>query len=243
MARRLTLILCLVFGMIGKTIASDTLVMGTSDGPPYMIQESESGLDLDIPRAALKHIGYDVRFEFYPLSRALIELEQKRINLTAPFFLNPPEGIYVSDPHIIYRPTIISFRDDIPEINEWKDLANYRVATFQGAKGYFSSEFTEAVDAAPAYIENHDMGKLVNILMRHRTDVVVLDYWMFNYYLAKSSYADQREKLAFHSVIPEVPAGVAFNDEALRDEFNRGLKAIRENGVYEEILQRYQRFE
>ena len=75
------------------------LIMGTSNGPPYMIQATESGLDIDIPRAALEKVGFPLKLEFYPLSRAIHELQIGRIHLTAPFFTNATKGVYISDSH------------------------------------------------------------------------------------------------------------------------------------------------
>ena len=35
----------------------------------------------------------------------------------------------------------------------------------------------------------------------------------------------------------------AFNDKNLRDRFNQGLKAIRQDGTYDQIVKRYSRYE
>jgi len=223
-------------------VYAEVLVMGTSDGPPYMIQATETGLDIDIPRAALKAVGYDMRLQFYPLARAMRELQLEQIQLTAPFFVNPPNGIYVSAPHIEYRPIVISMQG-VPAIKSFAQLGKYKLATFQGAIGYFGKELQQAATVSPAYIEHHDMGKLVSLLVQKRTDAVLLDYSIFNYYLDQSGYPEVRKQLVFHDFIPKVPATVAFHDKGLRDRFNQGLKIIRENGTYDKIVNRYRRFE
>lgn len=220
----------------------ETLLMGTSDGPPYMIQATETGLDIDIPRAALKAVGYDMKLQFYPLARAMRELQLDQIQLTAPFFSNPPNGIYVSDPHIEYRPIVVSMQG-IDKIKDFTDLGRYKLATFQGAQGYFGESLVKAAEASPTYIEHHDMGKLVSLLIQGRTETVLLDYSIFNYYLNQSGYPEMHKKLVFHDFIPRVPATVAFHDLSLRDRFNEGLRLIRESGEYQQIIKRYTRFE
>lgn len=219
-----------------------TLTMGTSNGPPYMIKESESGLDIDIPRAAMARIGFPLRLEFYPLSRAVHELQMERIHLTAPFFTAAPKGIFVSDSHIEYRPSVITL-NSVKQLDDISQLKNYSIATFQGATGYFGDKFYYASKHAPDYAESHDMEKLVDLLMSQRYQVVVLDYWIFHFFLAKSKYADQLSNVKFHDLLPRVPAAVAFNNEALRDQFNQGLRMIKSDGTYDEIIQRYQRNE
>jgi len=219
-----------------------TLTMGTSNGPPYMIQASESGLDIDIPRAAMKKIGFPLRLEFYPLSRAIHELQLGRIHLTAPFFTSAPKGIFVSDPHIEYRPSVITLKT-IDEMTDLHQLKDYSIATFQGATGYFGDQFYYSSKQSPDYVEHHDMGKLVDLLMSQRYQVVVLDYWIFRYFLSKSRFAEQLSQIRFHPLLPRVPAAVAFNNEDLRNQFNQGLKLIKEDGSYDEIIQKYQRNE
>lgn len=216
------------------------LIMGTSNGPPYMIQATESGLDIDIPRAALAKVGYPLELEFYPLSRAIHELQMGRIHLTAPFFTNAPKGIYTSDSHIEYRPSVITL-NSIPDLQDLSQLKNYSIATFQGATGYFGDVFYQASKQSPDYVEHHDMGILVDLLMSERYQVVVLDYWIFRHFLEKSNFANQINRVTFHELIPRVPAAVAFTNPELRDSFNKGLRLIKQDGTYSKILNRYQR--
>lgn len=238
--RHLLTLVLLSFAIVSSHADDHHVIMATSDGPPYMIQATESGLDIDIPRAALNAVGIPLKLTFYPLARALHELKAKRIQLTAPFFTSPPEGIYVSKPHIEYRPSVISL-DTISKLDNLRALKDYSIATFQGATGYFGKDFNYASQNSPDYIEYHDMGKLVDLLMQQRYQVIVLDYWIFQHFLAKSHYAQQKERVVFHDLIPRVPAAVAFNDPELRDQFNQGLKLIKKNGTYLKILEQYQR--
>jgi ABC-type amino acid transport substrate-binding protein len=90
----------------------------------------------------------------------------------------PPNGIYVSAPHIEYRPIVISMQG-VPAIKSFEQLGKYKLATFQGAIGYFGKELQQASKMSPAYIEHHDMGKLVSLLVQKRTDAVLLDYSIF----------------------------------------------------------------
>lgn len=223
-----------------NTNNTETVTMGTTDGPPYMIQASQSGLDIDIPRAALERVGIKLELEFYPLFRAIHELQAGRIHLTAPFFTDAPNGVHVSDSHIEYRPAIITF-NDIPKITRLSELGKYSIATFQGATGYFDDIFYKVSQESPDYLEHYEMKRLVTLLMSKRYQVVVLDYWIFRHYLAQSKYSHLVDTLTFHEVLPRVPAAVAFTDEKLRNRFNEGLEEIKKDGTYQAILDKYQR--
>jgi len=64
--------MCLVLLLTCPSLAIGTemLSMATSNGPPYMIQSSGSGLDIDIPREALRRAGYELTIRYMPLARA-----------------------------------------------------------------------------------------------------------------------------------------------------------------------------
>jgi polar amino acid transport system substrate-binding protein len=243
MPKQLHLLTMLLFSFAVDSIYADDhhVIMATSDGPPYMIQATQSGLDVDIPRAALNAVDIPLKLTFYPLARALHELKAKRIQLTAPFFTSPPEGIYVSEPHIEYRPSVISL-NDISKLESIRALKDYSIATFQGATGYFGKDFHYASENSPDYVEYHDMGKLVDLLMKQRYQVIVLDYWIFQHYLAQSPFAKEKDKVVYHDLIPRVPAAVAFTDSELRDRFNQGLELIKKDGTYQQIINHYHRY-
>ena len=237
--------LCLAFLVLGFTSVSgsesETLIMGTSNAPPYMIQETDSGLDIDIPRAVLKRMGYDLEVRYMPLARAQNELQNKRIDLMAPLFIEGVERVYMSSPHIYYRPTAFSLARRALSIQRLQDLGNYQIMTFQGAKGYFGTEFIESSQKSPRYSEISNMSLLPKSLYAERTDVVVIDYYIFLYFSNQITHADSAPELAIHDVFPRVPAAVAFHREKLRDEFNKNLKAIKHDGTYNKILLKYSR--
>lgn len=214
------------------------LIMGTSDAPPYMIQATNSGLDVDIPRAALARLGYDLKIRYMPLARAEQELRSQRIDLMAPLFVGDKPGIYSSQPHVMYRPTAFSLRERGVAVSSLLDLGDYRMMTFQGATGYFGAEFIEASQRSPAYSEIHNMNKLAQLLFVGRTDLVVLDYNIF-YYLTREWDDVWLKQLAVHDIFPRVPAVVGFHRSKLRDAFNHALQAMRDDGSYAAILERY----
>jgi polar amino acid transport system substrate-binding protein len=53
---------------------------------------------------------------------------------------------------------------------------------------------------------------------------------------------DRTQPLKFYPIFPDAPRHCAFTDGAVRDDFNEGLKIIRENGVYDRILEKYEDF-
>ena len=245
--------LCQVIGLLclvaSNPCFAKTLTLATSDGPPYMIKETDSGLDIEIPREALKRAGVDLSVQYMALNRAQIQVQMKAADLMAPFFQQNTPGLYISEPYVMYRPAAFSLSKNELNINTLQDLGNYEIITFQGARGYFGPTFMAATRKSPSYIEHHDMTVLITLLSTGRTDVVVLDYNIFHYFLnqahskASSGNAlyrhDVSQPITFHDIFPQVPAVAAFHDQTHRDLFNKGLKAIKADGTHAKIIGKY----
>ena len=217
------------------------LWMGTSDGPPYMIQATDSGLDIDIPRAALARMGYDLKLRYMPLARAYMEVQSGRLDLMAPMFVSETQAGFRSEPHVYYRPTAFSLKKNKLQISSLPDLGKFSLMTFQGAKGYFGDVFVKASEQSPMYSEIYNMSNLPRLLAAGRTDVVVLDFYIFQHFKRDLEKDGLAPEFMIHEVFPRVPATVMFYDKQLRDQFNIGLELIKSDGVYQAILDRYSR--
>jgi len=228
------------------TVQSKTIVLGTSDGPPYMIRENDSGMDLDITRIALEQAGYEVSIQYMSLEQSLMSLYSGTIDAAVPMFVADLRDIYFSSPHVYYTPGVYSLTERDVKVDSVSSLKHYRVGTFQGAKGYFGKPFIDAVGLSPQYFEHSDMSKLVTLLHDGHIDLVVLDYNIFFYFWNREygnvNSKKDKQPITFHPVIDRVTASVAFTDPSVRDDFNQALDTIKQDGTYREILNKYQQY-
>jgi ABC-type amino acid transport substrate-binding protein len=231
---------------------SNELVMFSSDAPPHMIAADNSGIDIDIVKTILTEMGHNVSLEFAPLTRAMEQVKKKEADVFLPtFFQKDSKEIFISDAFIQYRPMIFSLKKSTLSIEKISDLKELRIITFQGATGYFGDEFSDVAQQTN-YTELHDMSKLPEILLMGRYDVVVLDYYIFYYFL--KMYQEQSELagnglfplvdnysslIKRHDLIPQVSAYTGFNNEALRNEFNIHLKQFIKNDRHNKIIEKY----
>ncbi len=215
------------------------LTLATSEAPPYMIKDPVGGLDIDTVKAAMEHQGYQIDVIFVSLHRAMAELKAGRADISVPSFTVTANetGLFPGDPHILYRPTVFTLQKDNIRLKTLDDLSNYRISTFQGASGYFGPDFAKVINRAPGYHEHPSMERLIDMLISERTDLVILDYWIFDYYYRKARH--DKPYTAHGDIFPRVPAIPVFNNEAVRNDYNEGLKAIQANGVYKRIMQRF----
>lgn len=103
-----------------------TLTIGSAlNRPPYIIEDAESGLEIDIIKAAFKEIGQSVNFKFY--SRKCQVLYFNKDRLDAVMTMSTLNGIrgYWSESYIEYDNVAISLASRQLKINSIAQLQHY----------------------------------------------------------------------------------------------------------------------
>lgn len=243
---RLTVLIGIALLSLGASLSTHakTLTLLSDDAPPHMIAKTDSGIDIDITREVLKSLGHSVDVEYTPLTRNMVEVAQKRADIFLPtFFQSDSESLYFSDAIIKYRPTVFTLAANKFSFAKISELAGKNIFTFQGATGYFGEEFKQ-VAATSRYRELPNMAILPALLVAKRCEVVVLDYYIFYYFLRQ--FADSEEHyhqlastIEKHELIPQVNAHVGFNDKKLRDDFNLALKGYLAEHKEQKVIESY----
>ncbi len=231
------------FFVIQDSVAS-TLKLLSDDGPPHMIAATKSGIDIDITRNILISMGYQVVVDFAPLKRSMVQVKYKQADLFLPtFFQQDTEHLFISAPIIKYRPTIFSLKNKQFSFKQIADLKGKKIISFQGATGYFGEEFKATMQQSD-YRELPDMSRFAEVLLAERCEVVVLDYYIFYYFLRQSSptnraYLRTIKNIETFNLIPEVNAHVGFNNRKIRDQFNRHLEQFKAQNKDSMIIEKY----
>lgn len=216
-----------------------TLVIASSEGPPHMMRGDHHGIDLDIVQAILFKLGYSVKFEFPGLARGKYLVISHKYDAVTPIFWQQDElDFYTSDPIVQYKPMVFSLKRNKFSPARLSDLKGASIATFQGAPGYFGSEFTLLANT-PKYQEMVDMSVLSELLVKNRFDYVVLDKYIFYYYFRLKNHNRDTSIFTEHNLIPQVPASIGFHDKKLRADFNIALAGFYNSKAYFEIIERY----
>ena len=239
-----SLVSLLILTILPMPLVAKELLMLTDDGPPHMIAASKSGIDVDITREVLQILGHKVKVGIAPLKRTMRQVENKEADLFLPtFFQNDTTKLYFSAPIISYRPIAFSLNKNNFKFNKIADLVSVRVITFQGAAGYFGEEFVK-ISKLDSYIELHDMSKFPEMLIKARCDVVVLDYYIFYYYLQKYLRQNPTEDFSIEEIdesllFSEVKAHVGFHDQHLRNSFDKQLELYKNQGKDKTVISKY----
>lgn len=231
------LILCYLFiALFVPNSSALELTVVSDHAPPHVIEPTRNGIDVDITLAILKKMGYSSSLRFMPLKRGRLEVKKKNADLFLPtFYENDSKGLFISDAIIEYRPTFFTRSNEDIDIKTIADLANKKIVTFQGASQYFGDEFLAMTIDNKNYRELSSMSVLPLLLMKERYDVVLLDYYIFYYFLKAHRLSEVTEHVIFDSV----EAHVGFNDIDLRNRFNDILRTFRHSQEYRLIIRKY----
>ncbi|MBF0205395.1 MAG: transporter substrate-binding domain-containing protein [Oligoflexia bacterium] len=212
--------------------------------PPYVISESNSGLEYDIIKESLAVKGHIMKPEYVPLARIPIVLKKRTSDGAAT--TNPSldlKGIFFSEAHVVYQNVAISLKKHNLVVNRTADLSNKNVIAFQNATMYLGQEFAEVIKKASSYQEIADQEKQVLSLFSDRNIVVISDINIFKFYKIKvaknNPKIDTNIETTIAEIFPQTHYQVAFINEKIRDDFNFGLDVIKKNGRYQEIVKKY----
>lgn len=215
-----------------------TLAVGLALAP-YNIQESDSGLELDIVREALGNEGYTISTKFVPFARVKRELMGKKVD--GALTLTPACGIdaFYSDEHIVCENVVVTLEDRAFDIRTVDDLKDKHVVAFQDATRYLGDNYAHMAKENPDYKEVANQTLQINLLYSGRCDAIVLDKNIFRYQRKHNTRVDTTQPVHMWHIFGPSHFRVAFIDKRVRDDFNEGLKKLRNSGRYAEIVKKY----
>lgn len=213
--------------------------------PPYVIQESNSGLELELLYQALAVKGHTANIEYLPLARTFHELKEGKLDGIINVKEGMIENVFYSTVAIRYQNCAISLEKNHFSINSINDLNDKTVVAFQRAASLLGDELTQMIKTNPSYQEQARQIQQVYMLMKHRADVVLMDKNIFTYYLrqafieGKLTDAESKQVAICHRIFPPTEYKFAFLSEQIRDDFNLGLQQITEDGTLSALHEKY----
>ncbi|QYK04901.1 substrate-binding periplasmic protein [Shewanella zhangzhouensis] len=235
---RLPLILWLLLVMVGAH-ASTISIGASSNCPPYILEDAESGLEVEIIRAAFAAVGMEASFKFYSRKRQLLFYEKERFDGIMTVNSSLDLTGYPSDIYIYYQNVAISLAEKHLRLERVADLQNLSIAAFDDASILLGGEFYK-VSKKTIYRELDTTENQNKMLYLGRIDVAVAEKYVFlanNVRLA--SELDTSKALDIHELFPRTAYRLMFRNSIVRDAFNEGLSKIRENGRYDALVKQF----
>lgn len=237
-AALMAMTLCL--GAAGQA-AEVKMVFGQSLAP-FANERDGKGIEIEIIRAALAASGHTLTLSFVPQARVPVAWAARDVDAAAT--VTPDSGIDAaySEVYIQYEDVVIAERGRFRPDLTVAELGGLRVVGFQNAARYLGPGFAAMARANKQYREQADQMSQVRMLFGGQTDVIVTERTIFQYQLSQLVESNFRERPfavdIFH-LFDKIPYRVAFRDGAIRDDFNKGLAAIKKNGQLANITARY----
>lgn len=208
--------------------------------PPYVLSETNDGIELDIVKEALIRKGHKIDIQYLPFARVVASMKSGDVD--AAMTILESSGIdnaFYSDSHITYQNVVVSLTSKKLKINSIKDLADKDVLAFQNAKLYLGEDFKNMMDKNNKYREIAQQESQVAMLFIDRCDVNVIDINIFKYYKDKTNKANTSLPIVFHEIFPQTDYKMAFKSKKIRDDFNLGLAELKKDGTYNKIVKKY----
>lgn len=213
--------------------------------PPFIIPETNSGIELDIMKEALAFKGHKLVPIYLPMGRISLAFKSKTVDVVMMDVgesLDVFGGIY-GEPPVLYDNYFITLKNKKIKIKKSSDLKGLRINAFVGALKRYPEWLTE-VSKTDLYVEKNDQSVQPNLLFLDRVDVVLSDINIFKYYSLQSRVLNLKErdaKVEFHSFTQANPIHYqpVFQDKSIRDDYNLGLKEIFKKGRDKAIYQHY----
>lgn len=214
--------------------------------PPYVIQESNSGFEVDIIRAALAVKGHTLKPTYASFLAAPKMLRDKQADAAqrGSMELKESEGFhYASEPTVLYQDAAVTLKKNNLKIDSLADLQGKSIVSFQGATQFLGQDYAAAVKGNANYQESSNERRKLQMFYANSTQVYAGDVNIFKYYRdGVKGDVDVSQEVVYHKVFApnaDMSRNAVFLDKQVRDDFNAGLKQLKSSGQYQQIIRKY----
>lgn len=208
--------------------------------PPFIIEKNGAGLQLDIIREAFTAVNHSVSFSHIPLGRSISAFNRFNVDgiVTLPVDYKHP-GIYISKPYVKYQNVAVSLSSENFALSSIQDLTGKNVIAFQNAKKFLGDEYNASVSLSTDYREIANQMQQIRMLFSRRTQVIILDVNIFKFFVKSNIDGHYNKAFTIHYIFDEREYAAGFNTKQQRDLFDQGIGLIKEQGIYQLVLDRY----
>ncbi len=212
---------------------------------PFIIHNSDHGIEIDIVTQALKLVGHSVVIKH-------LSNEDLHLQLPASSELDASSSVrdkysmlaqmYYSDNYVAYENIAISLKSRHLNINSITELAGLKVIAWKLARDDLGAVFKKTTnELGNKYFEFTDQNDQNRSFWAGLADIIVVDKSIFDWYRKKlKAEYDTSKAVVIHAIFPpETFFKMAFKNKQYRDDFNKGLGLLRASGKYKKIYQKY----
>ncbi len=233
----LVLVLLVTFsiGAHAKPVA-----VGGYDYPPFMYQQDQSGVYVDLLQAISNVSGLVFEWEFYPYARLDKLFEHGVIHLeigSSPIWTQNKTvpGLY-SDSFYTLKDVAVFRQGEQSPIESGLDIKGKKIGV---VRGYGFPQFQASFDSGQAQrFDAVNELQLLDMLANKRLNQILINKELFLYHQKNNA---QYQNLVFGDVVGSYEIGIRIQPEQqhLLKPLNRAIELLKGKGVIEEIVMRY----
>ena len=219
------------------------LAVGVGNFAPFFIEEDGSGLFLDLLREVIKLMPlYELDIRYLPYKRKLKEINSGDLDVAANVFADSKTNAYLSVPFFRFTDVAVTYKNKGYKIESIEDLKDKHVIAYDGATELLGLKFKKMALSNPLYKEYHSTVATTGMLVNKRVDVKVGDIYVFLYDISRPEYKNKvlPSDFTIHPLWEDMFTHIAFKDKKIRDEANKAIMAIKENGTYDAVYKKYE---
>ncbi|RDH80695.1 MAG: amino acid ABC transporter substrate-binding protein [endosymbiont of Galathealinum brachiosum] len=241
------LLLLLFLGLQFNPALADEITIGVSASiPPYIIKETKQGIELEILQEAFKITGHTINIEFLPFARTFTLLDEKKLDGIINTKKGMIDNVFYTDIAITFQNCVISLaKNNYPDFKNISFLKNKDIIAFQRASEILGNEFALITKDNDNYEEvASQRSQVLQFFLERNAEIIIIEENIFKYYRNKAYDIignKAHTPVKYHRIFPPTEYRFAFIDEKIRDDFNTGLKTIKSNGTYSQIIDKYER--
>lgn len=216
------------------------IIMCTVPWAPFYGPELKNdGFFTELAIAALEEAGHEPRVEFMPWARAMLEVRQgdRHVLMGAYYTEERAETYVASDEVYATEVGLVALKDlGIERFDGLRDVREYSIGY---GRGWAT---TEEFDNADYLNKEAADNNVLNVrkLYAGRIDMIAMNFDRFRQITAEEGF-DPGEAVFLDPPLQSSGLYLMFSrtlddPEGIAEEFNEGLRAIRENGRYDRIL-------
>lgn len=210
--------------------------------PPYVFKDG-TGIVQTIVKEAMEYKGHKVEPIFVNIGRSFELFKDGYVDVTSIIQVTSGLEAFYSEDFMQYHNAVFVLKKRHIKIEKLEDLKDLYSIAFQNAHIYLGEEFEKITKLAnKKYIEIADQKQQVYMLLNGRTDVVIMDRHIFTFYknlLIQEKKVDENIEVNMIELFPPTAYKMAFKDENLRNDFNEGMKYLKDTKRYDEIYDEY----
>jgi polar amino acid transport system substrate-binding protein len=230
------LILLMIFWMSFTAEAAKPVVVvgiGFTDQVNVNHKGSSYHFDVLFTYRLFTELGYQVHFVIAPYVKLTQLLQQQQIDVATRQSGEPVAELLYSPVYLDVDNLVFARKTFTAEIRQIQDLRFYQLVAFQNARHVLGQEFMLASKQAKSYQEIFDHLQAIQLLMKGRTELLIMNRKTFYRRLAELNRA--ANEVESFDILPKVHYRLAVTNQKLHAQVTKKLQSYLQQDLLKSI--------